>query len=277
MRIRKPAVAGRFYPASKESIIEQINMILEKEINNIDLSLKNKNIIGGVVPHAGYMFSAYQAVHFFEIIKQSKINYDTVVIVNPNHTGIGHEIAVDSHDAWETPLGILQLDSEFREKLGFSISEIEQQREHSAEVMLPFLQYFLGNNYKILPVTLSDQTHKNAKAIANKVYKTANKLNRKILFIASSDFSHFLSPEKGKEMDEYVLRNILLFNIPEIEKVVREKNISVCGFGPIMALMEYSKLITDKPRVEILKRGHSGEIIPSSEVVDYVSMLFFNE
>ncbi len=277
MRIRKPAVAGRFYPLSKESIIEQIKIILEKEIVNIDLAFKNKTIIGGIVPHAGYMFSAYQAVHFFEIIKQSKVKYDTIVIVNPNHTGIGHEIAVDSHDAWETPLGIVHLDTEFGKKLGFSISEIEQFREHSAEVMLPFLQYFLDYKFEIVPITLSDQTYKNAKVIANKVYKVANKLKKKVLFIASSDFSHFLSPEKGKEMDEHVLRNIFLYNIPEIEKVVREKNISVCGYGPIMALMEYSKLVAIKPKVEILKRGHSGEIIPSSEVVNYVSMLFFNE
>ena len=71
MRVRKPAVAGRFYPATKESIIEQIESVRDKELENINIDLSKKKIIGGVVPHAGYMFSAYQAVHFFEIIKQS--------------------------------------------------------------------------------------------------------------------------------------------------------------------------------------------------------------
>ena len=274
MKVRKSAVAGRFYPASKESIIEQIESIREKELPNINLKLKDNYIIGGVVPHAGYMFSAYQAIHFFEIVKQSQKKYDTIVIVNPNHTGLGNEIAFDSNDVWETPLGQVALDVEFGEKLGVSISEIEQQREHSGEVMLPFLQYFLDYDFKIAPITLSHQTYKNAKLLAGKIHKAAQKLNREILIIASSDFSHFLSPEKGKEMDEHVLRNIFLLDSPAIEKVVQGKKISVCGYGPIMTLIEYSKLIATKPKVDILKMGHSGEIIPSSEVVDYVSILF---
>jgi len=274
MRIRKPAVAGRFYPASKESIIDQIETILSEELPNINVRFKDNSIIGGVIPHAGYMFSAFQAVHFFEIIKQSQKKYDTIVIVNPNHTGIGHDMAFDSNQAWETPLGNVELDIEFGKKLGIPISEIEQKREHSCEVMIPFLQYFLNYDFKIVPITLSRQTYKNAKYLAGKIHKVAQKLNRDILFIASSDFSHFLSPEKGKEMDEHVLRNIILFESQGVEKEVIERNISVCGYGPIMTLMEYSKLLTDKPKVDILKMGHSGEIIPSSEVVDYVSLLF---
>ncbi|MCK5169823.1 MAG: AmmeMemoRadiSam system protein B, partial [Bacteroidales bacterium] len=109
MKIREPAVAGRFYPADKESLIEQIQSAREKELPKINIDLKDNNIIGGVVPHAGYMFSAYQAVHFFEIVKQTNQKFDTVVIVNPNHTGLGHEIAFDSNDIWETPLGQIDL------------------------------------------------------------------------------------------------------------------------------------------------------------------------
>ena len=274
MKIRKPAVAGRFYPASKDAIIEQLETIRNKELPNIDLALKNRLIIGGIVPHAGYMFSAYQAVHFFEIVKQSGRKYDTIVIVNPNHTGMGHEIAFDSHEVWETPLGQVELDVDFGKKLGISISEIEQFREHSGEVMVPFLQHFLNYDFKIAPITLTNQTYKNAKYLAGKIHKTAQKLNRNILIIASSDFSHFLSPEEGKEKDEYVVKNILGLDSAKIEDVVKENNISVCGYGPIMTLIEYSKLITDNPQVDILKRGHSGEIIPSSEVVDYISILF---
>jgi hypothetical protein len=274
MKIRKSAVAGRFYPASKESIIDQLETIRNNELPNINLELKDHSIIGGVVPHAGYMFSASQAVHFFEIIKQSQKQYDTIVIVNPNHTGMGHDMAFDSNEAWETPLGLVELDVEFGKKLGIPISEIEQKREHSCEVMLPFLQYFLNYEFKIAPITLSRQTFKNAKSLAGKIQKAAQKLKREILFIASSDFSHFLSPEKGKEMDEHVLRNIILLESQNIEKEVVGKNISVCGYGPIMTLIEYSKLLTEKPKVDILKMGHSGEIIPSSEVVNYISLLF---
>jgi len=274
MKIRKSAVAGRFYPADKESLIKQIESIRKKELPGINLNLKNNQIIGGVVPHAGYMFSAYQAVHFFEIIKQTGKKFDTVVIVNPNHTGLGHEITFDSNDIWETPLGQVELDIEFGQSLGIDISDVEQKHEHSGEVMVPFLQYFLDYDYKIAPITLSNQTYKNAKFLAGRLFETSKILNRKILIIASSDFTHFLSPEQGKEKDAFVLKNIITLDSPAIEKVVHKKNISVCGYGPIMTLIEYSKLVTTNPKVDILRIGHSGEIIPSNEVVDYISILF---
>ena len=274
MSIRKSVVAGRFYPAAKDEIIQQIEEIKQKEYPQINLRLKDKKIIGGVVPHAGYMFSAYQAVHFFEILKQSNNKYDTIIIINPNHTGLGHEIAFDDNEVWETPLGKVDVDIDFGQKLGITISGVEQQNEHAAEVMVPFLQHFLDYPFKIAPITLSHQTFKNAKYLAGRIKDVADLTHRKILIIASSDFSHFLTPEQGKERDAYVIENILNLNSVAVEKVIKEKNISVCGYGPIMTLMEYAKLVAKNPGVDLLRTGHSGEIIPSGEVVDYVSILF---
>jgi AmmeMemoRadiSam system protein B len=274
MNIRKSAVAGRFYSANSKTLIEEIETIRNKELPQVNLKLAKNNIIGGVVPHAGYMFSAYQAVHFFEIVKQTAQKFDTIVIINPNHTGIGKEIAFDSNDFWETPLGQVAIDKEFGESLSIAVSDVEQKHEHSGEVMVPFLQYFINYNYKIAPITLSNQTYKNAKLLAEKLYISAKKLNRKILLIASSDFSHFLTPDEGKEKDAFVLEHIITLESEAIEKVIRKKNISVCGFGPIMTLIEYSKLVSPEPKVDILRSGHSGEIIASNEVVDYISILF---
>ncbi len=274
MSTRKSVVAGKFYPAEKDEVIHQIEEIREKELSQINLKFKNNTIIGGVVPHAGYMFSAYQAIHFFEIVKQSQKKYETVVIINPNHTGMGHEMAFDSNDFWETPLGKVEVDTDFGQKLGISISDIEQRNEHSGEVMIPFLQHFLDYSFKIAPITLSHQSFKNAKFLAGRIKDVVDLTDKKILIIASSDFSHFLTPAQGKERDAYVIENILKLNSVAVEKVIKEKNISVCGYGPIMTLMEYAKLVLVKPKVDILKTGHSGEIIPSSEVVDYISILF---
>ncbi|MFP4024423.1 MAG: AmmeMemoRadiSam system protein B [Thiohalospira sp.] len=274
MSIRKPAVAGRFYPAEKSEVIKQIEEIKQKEYGRINLNLKDKTIIGGVVPHAGYMFSAYQAVHFFEIVKQTKVQYETIVIINPNHSGFGHDIAFDANEAWETPLGKVEVDIDFGKKLGITISDVEQQNEHSGEVMVPFLQHFFDYPFKIAPITLSQQTFKNAKYLAGRIKDVVDLTKRKILIIASSDFSHFLTPEQGKERDAYVVENIINLNSVAIEKVIKEKHISVCGYGPIMALMEYTKMVSEKPAVDILRTGHSGEIIPSNEVVDYISILF---
>ena len=114
----------------------------------------------------------------------------------------------------------------------------------------------------------------NARVIANNIYHTVQKSEKNTFFIASSDFSHFLSPKLGAELDDLVLEKIYKMNTPGVEQQVNNKNISVCGYGPIMSLMEYSKLHTPNPKLTMLKRGHSGEVYPADEVVNYVSMIF---
>ncbi len=275
MKIRKPAVAGRFYPATKDEIHKQLNEVLEKEHSTIDYLLSKLDIIGGIVPHAGYMFSAYQAVHFYEILNQSKQNFDTFIIINPNHSGYGAEISIDSNDFWETPMGNVKIDSDFRALTNFTISSEAHQYEHSGEVQIPMLQHFLNYKFQILPITMSVQNIENAKIIAKTILRVNQQLGKKICLLASSDFSHFVEPEEGRRLDRLVLNEILNLNASGVQKEVKGKNISVCGYGAIMTLIEYAKLVTKKPRVKELKVGNSGEIIPSNEVVDYVSMIFY--
>ncbi|OQY00220.1 MAG: AmmeMemoRadiSam system protein B [Bacteroidetes bacterium 4572_117] len=275
--VREPAVAGRFYPGNKTELKKLIEKIHKLEKKKIDLSFADKNIFGAVVPHAGYMFSAYQAVHFFNMLSKRKECFDTFIIINPNHTGYGEAIALESHKYWQTPFGFVETDREFTDKLGFPVSDIAHQNEHSGEVMLPLLQHFVSYDFKIVPITLSNQTVGNAKLLANKINEVKQVLNREICIIASSDFSHFLSPDKGMQLDQLVLDQIENKDIQGVYNVVSENKISVCGFGPIISLMEYSKLQNTNYKSKIMARGHSGEIIPSNEVVDYISILFYGE
>ncbi len=274
--VRKPAVAGRFYPDNKTELKRLIDKIYKAEKSKINLSYANKNIYGAVVPHAGYMFSAYQAVHFFDILRNQKQTFDTFIIINPNHTGFGEAIALESHQYWQTPFGFVESDKEFADNLDFTVSDIAHKNEHSGEVMLPLLQYFVDYDFQIVPITLSDQTVENAKLLAEKIWKVQQKLGRKVCVIASSDFSHFLSADEGKQLDQLVLNQIQQKNIERLYDEVKENKISVCGFGPIMSLMEYSRLQNADYQSDILARGHSGEIIPSNEVVDYISILFYD-
>lgn len=275
MKIRKPAVAGRFYPGSAQEINDQLDDILIAEKDNLTHDYQQNTIIGGVVPHAGYMFSAYQAMHFFDIIKKNRDQFDTFVIINPNHTGYGAEIALDDSDFWETPFGNVEIDHAFYDYLKFGKSAAAHKYEHSGEVMVPMLQHQLDYEFKILPITLSNQTPDNAQFVAKKLYEANLNLQKKIAVIASSDFSHYVEPKHGRELDDFVVKQILDLNSAGINREVKQKNISVCGFGAIMALVEYAKLICDNPKTEILRRGHSGDIMPSSEVVDYISFLFY--
>lgn len=277
MKTRKSAVAGRFYPNDKNKIHNLLTKVLNAEKQKINTKLANNKIeiLGGIVPHAGYMFSAYQAVHYFEILRLSKQKFDTFIIVNPNHTGYGKEISVDDNDFWEIPGGKIPVDKEFTEKLNLPFSSAAHIYEHSGEVMLPILDFFLDYKFKIVPVTISKQNYSNAKLTAERIYKTAKLLNRKIQFIASTDFSHFVSPEAGKKIDKKVINKILKSDAKGVIDTVIKNRISMCGYAPVASAMEYAKLISQNSKIELLRFGNSGEIMPSNEVVDYASFLIY--
>ncbi len=274
--IRKPMAAGRFYPSESQALSEMIKNILYHEKNKIALDNVVKTIYGAVVPHAGYMFSAYQAVHFFELIARMEKKVDTFIIINPNHNGYGEKISMDSHKYWGTPFGNIEQDEEFIAELGFPFSNIAHEHEHAGEVMLPLLLYFVKYNFKIVMITLSQQNNENAKEIAKRIKETEQKLNRNIIIIASSDFTHFKDAETGRKLDDMVLKQIMEHNADRVYQVVRENNISVCGYGPIMSLMEYAAL-SGTYSTNILARGHSGQIMPSDKVVDYITILFMKQ
>lgn len=274
-KTRRATVAGKFYPGTESTLTAQIRDIHAEEIPKINRELAKKKIIGCVVPHAGYIYSGYEAIHFFDLISKSDEKYDTFVIVNPNHTGLGAPLALDENDYWETPLGSVPLDRELTEQLGIPESSMAHQYEHSAEVMVPFLQHFLDYPFSIVPISITRQTYENARSLAEKIFDANRSLKKKILVIASSDFSHYVPPKEGERKDNLVIDQILKGDSEQVYRVVLEHRVSVCGYGPIMTLMEYAKLVAGKPVAEVIRRGSSGDVMPSSEVVDYVTILFY--
>jgi len=268
---REPAVAGMFYPANPNSLKKQIVDLLKSELGKIEVDLAKPEIIGGIVPHAGYIYSGYEAVHFFELIQQSGKQFETIVILNPDHQGYSPAFATTPHDEWKTPLGTIEIDKELASFL--PTSEIAHRDEHSAEVMLPFIQTFF-KNVKILPISIGSPTPDTAKQLAQIINKAQKETGRQILIIASSDFSHYVTPEKGKMLDDLAIDQIQKLDSENLFQTIRRNGITVCGYGPIMTLIEYSLIITAKPKVNIAARGNSGKNSPSNSVVDYITIIF---
>jgi AmmeMemoRadiSam system protein B len=277
MRVRTAKVAGTFYPGSVNEIDRLVHQIRETESEKIDYSYARKEIIGCVVPHAGYIFSGYEAMHFFEIIKRSSVRYDTFIIINPNHTGYGEHVEVDSNDSWDTPLGSVPVDTEFARQLDLPRSDRAQMQEHSAEVMLPLLQESISYPFSIVPISMLRQNPITAMETAESIRDANKVLKRKLMIIASSDFTHFESPGDGKMKDDLVLEQIEKQDSEKLYDTVIQNRISVCGYGPIMTLIEYGKLVADRPSSTILARGHSGKTRPSASVVDYITILFYHD
>jgi hypothetical protein len=141
--------------------------------------------------------------------------------------------------------------------------------------MLPFLQKWISYPFKIVPICILRQNPVISTEIAEKIYKANQILQKKIFIIASSDFSHYVDPDKGKEKDSLVLKELEKLDSQHLYDTVIRNRVSVCGYGPIMTLIEYAKLVSQKPETTILARGNSGKTMPSSSVVDYVSILFY--
>lgn len=274
-KIRKPSFAGKFYPAKQEELTSLIQTICDIEQKNVPSSDRyNDRLIGGVSPHAGYVFSAYQAIHLYNVIAAGTEPFDTFVIINPNHTGQGSsDFNLCDYTAWDTPLGRVSIDTEMQKLLNIEVNNHAHDMEHSGEVQIPLLQYLLKYPFNILPITMNRQNPNSAKALATMIHQAASQLDRKIFLIASSDFSHYLPPQLGAQIDEAVLKCMVSFDTHSTFQMVKDLKATICGFGPIMTLMEYSRLIATKPVFSILRRGHSGEIHPSDKVVDYVAMV----
>lgn len=273
--IRKARVSGSFYPFEPSDILELMNQMTEREKSKIDYSLADRKILAAILPHAGHIYSGYQTLHFFEILKQSGQVFDLWVIIHPLHHGSDMDYAVEGSDYWNTPLGNVRVDKEFVKALGIPVSTEIHRFEHSSEVILPFIQKYNENEFSFVSIGISKQNPETADEISRKLINAIKSSPKNICIIASSDFSHYVNPEHGRAMDQKVINKILQKEVRGIYKEIIESDLSVCGYGPIMVLCETLNTLYPEAVPVVLARGHSGEIHPSSSVVDYISFMFY--
>jgi hypothetical protein len=275
MKTRNATAEGRFYPSSREKVFDQIREI-EQQAKYPVKDLQPEYIYGGVLPHAGHVYSGYQTVPFFQLISRTGNLPGTFVILHPNHTGSGLPLAMDEADLWNNSIGDIPLDHEMAEAMDLPSSRLSHAHEHSAEVIIPFMQYYMMDHiFSIVPVCMMAQDLKSARHVAERIHSAAAETKKEVMVLASSDFSHYLSPSEGRKKDQIVIDQIMKKNTPGVADAVKKNHVTICGYGPIMALMEYAGMDDPGYRIEILARGHSGEVIPSPEVVDYISMVVF--
>jgi hypothetical protein len=274
--MRIPAVAGQFYPASREALIEQIERCFLHTLGPGKLPVLEevapRNIVAAVVPHAGYIYSGYEAAHvYYALAIQEKP--ESVVILGPNHTGMGSLVAVSRQD-WETPLGAVKCDCELAEHLWKSCGVIDSDEtahayEHSIEVQLPFLQYIYGD-FKFVAISLGLQDLDVAREIASCLAE----VEKDILILASSDFTHYESASLAEQKDMLAIEAILALDEAQFLRRVYEHNISACGYGAIATAIAAAKQ-RGATRAELLKYGNSGDVTGDyGSVVAYAGIVF---
>jgi MEMO1 family protein len=277
--IRKPAVAGLFYELDPDSLREQIEWCFKHELGpgNIPVMGSKRDIKGVITPHAGYVYSGPVAAHAYHEIAEDGFP-DTFIILCPNHTGLGSGVSTMNSGSWETPLGLADIDGEFADLMIEHSGIIDSnptahQKEHSAEVQLPFLQY-LNPDFQFVPVTMWMHDIETSKEIGNSIAKTASELGRDVVVIASTDFTHYQPQIVAQNQDMQVIDAIKAMDENLMMNRVAELNVSMCGYGPVAATMIATKKM-GATNCEMLKYATSGDTTgDKSSVVAYASGVF---
>ena len=277
--IRKPAVAGLFYELDPDSLRKQIEWCFKHKLGPVSIPVlgSKRDIKGVIAPHAGYIYSGPVAAHTYHEIAEDGFP-ETFIILCPNHTGMGSGVSTMNKGSWETPLGLADIDSEFADLMIQNAKIIDSNpdahiKEHSAEVQLPFLQYF-NTDFQFVPVTMWMQDIETSTEIGNSIQKTASELGRDVVVIASTDFTHYQPQNVAQTQDMQVIDAIKAMDEKLMINRVAQLNVSMCGYGPVAATMVAVKKMGAK-NCEVLKYATSGDTTgDKSSVVAYASAVF---
>ncbi len=259
--IRKPVVAGQFYPASASELKTMIEGIVKPEV------------IGLISPHAGYIYSGPVAG---AVISRIKLK-DSFIIMGPNHTGSGKPLSIMTEGTWETPLGEVEIDSELAKQILANSKNLQEDNlahlyEHSIEVQLPFLQYFKPD-FKLVPIVLAHASGAAYKEIGQALAKAIKETGKKVVIMASSDMTHYEPQESAQRKDAQAIGAILDLNEDELLKRIDELNITMCGFAPAVSLIVAAKEL-GATGTELVKYQTSGDVTGDySSVVGYAGII----
>jgi len=264
LNLRKPAAAGSFF----------LHKIGPGEIPLANPNREN-NIIGLVSPHAGYMYSGPVAANgFYKIALDGKP--DTIIILGPNHRGFGEDISILVEGKWKTPLGELEIDTDIAENILKHSKTIKKDKkahqfEHSIEVQLPFIQYIFDKDIKFVPICMTRQDINTDIEIAKSICSSV--VDKNILIIASSDFTHYEPQEYAESVDKQAINAILEFNPNKLYDIIYRQNLTMCGPGPITVMLIVCETLGTK-KAELLKYATSGDITGMyDQVVGYASLI----
>jgi AmmeMemoRadiSam system protein B len=256
---RKPS-AVYFYPQEKKALIETLDGMLENLGLNVQEAKYDKQkphsrgILGGVSPHAGYIFSGIPAAKLMAAVAKDG-KPDTFIVLGPRHDGMSPS-SVMVHGDWLTPLGVSSIDQELAQLITDNSEYLVEndrahQYEHSIEVQIPFLQYFFGE-ISFVPIAVAGRDRREMASIGLAIAKASTQLSRDIVIIASTDMTHYGSaygyapigdgPVEDvlrfmRESDGKAIDHILKLKPKNLLEYVQESGITMCGSGPVASML----------------------------------------
>src|SRR5258706_9638471 len=252
--IRRPAVAGRFYPPDPKELRDEVHTYLSYTPHR-----KPVRAPGCIAPHAGYMYSGHVAGAVFAGLEIPEI----CLVMCPNHTGVGRPLAIVGDGAWETPLGSVPIDSTFAAALKLRCPLLQEdssahRSEHAVEVELPFLQT-RQPQLRFVPIALGTGQFEALEHLGEAIADVIAAHKDRVLIVASSDMNHYESDAITRVKDHSAIEPILSLDARALYDVVTQQHISMCGFGPAVAMLTATKKL-GATCAELVKYATSGDV-----------------
>jgi MEMO1 family protein len=280
VKTRPPAQSGTFYPDTEGALRTQIhNCFLHplgpRSIPSIPAQ-RDDELVGIVVPHAGYDYSGPVAANSYYRLASSGLR-ESVIILGPNHTGYGSGVSTMTDGQWATPLGDVPLDKSLASSITrlsglIDVEEEAHKREHSIEVQLPFLQFIYPRRFQFVPICMMLQDLETSMEIGDAIAKASTKTGA--MLIASSDWTHYEPQEAAKKKDMLAIEAVLEIDEKKFHDTIEENQVSACGYGPVTAVMHACKILGAK-HAKLLSYQTSGDTAGDKRsVVGYAAIAF---
>jgi len=260
--IRKPAVAGMFYPANPTELAATVNSMLAAARPRAAMLPKAL-----IAPHAGYIYSGLIAASAYILLSTERKTIRRIILLGPVHRVPTRGLALPEAEAFATPLGIIPLDLEGMNSI-LDLPQVHQSAEahameHSLEVHLPFLQTVL-DDFRLIPLAVGDATAEEVAEVLDRLWG-----GNETRIVISSDLSHYLPYEMAKNVDKQTARAITNRHRP-----IRHEQ--ACGATPINGLL--AALDKHELHTYLLDLRNSGDTAgDKSQVVGYGAFAFTRE
>ena len=263
--VRQPAVAGQFYTDNAARLRAELGKLVASPGGAA-------KVLGIIAPHAGYIYSGAVAGKVYGEVAVPR----SVIILGPNHHGIGARAALFPDGEWLTPLGAVAVNTRLGELVRIHAPLVQHDTtahhyEHSLEVQLPFLQY-VRPDVTIVPLCLGFGDFAGCSALGSGIAGAIREYGEEVLIVASSDMTHYESAAAARVKDGEAIHEILELNPNGLLRVCRDQGITMCGVVPAVVML-VAALALGAKSARLVSYATSGDVTGDNrQVVAYAAL-----
>jgi len=263
--IRPSPIAGKWYPGEASRLAGAVDRYLDEAT----LPELAGRVVAVMAPHAGHLYSGPVAGYAFAAVRG--LSPEAVVVISPMHHPYYQPLFTTAHRAYATPLGEIPVQQEalqelqdcLKEQLGFGLTAVANDSEHSLEIELPFLQRALARPFALIPLMLRDQSAQTARGLgaclARLIAGGQALAGKTVLLVASTDLSHFFPQAMAEKLDAEMLRQVAAFDPAGVIRAEEEERGFACGCGALAATLWAAQALGAERSV-VLKHATSGDV-----------------